>query len=175
MNEDKIQLPGFLIAELFKNSLVIAENELTIGRNLPNTELPTISREWYLGSNLRKITLLVSEKEAVYLLDDSLLFLTTILEACKLNLGDVSIINFQNDPLDYQMIKDKLSPNYLLLMGVTAQQVKLPFTVPHFQVQKYDNCQFLLAPSLEKMLGISQEAKLEKSKLWLCLKKMFNV
>lgn len=175
MNEDKIQLPGFLIADLFKNSLVIAENEHILDLNLPYTEMQPINRKWYLGSNLRKITLFVNEKEAVYLLDDSLQFLTVILGACKLNLGDVSIINFQNDPIDYQLIKEKLSPNYLLLLGVTAQQVKLPFTVPHFQVQKYDNCQFLLAPSLEKMLGNSQEAKLEKSKLWLCLKKMFNV
>ena len=93
----------------------------------------------------------------------------------KLNLGDVSIINFYNEPIDYQQIKEKLSPSYLLLLGVTALQIKLPFSVPHFQVQKYDNCQVLLAPSLENMLGNSQEAKLEKSKLWLCLKKMFTI
>ena len=175
MNEDKIQLPGFLIAELFKNSLVIAENELTIGRNLPNTELPTISREWYLGSNLQKITLIVSEKEAVYLTDASLQFLSAILGACKLNLGDVAIVNYHNDAVDYLSVKERLSPRFFLLFNVTAKQVQLPFTVPHYQVQQYDNCSFLLAASLETMLGESQAAKLEKSKLWLCLKKMFVI
>ncbi len=175
MNVNKIELPGFLIAELFKNNLVISEQEPPNDSILPSSEIQSSNREWYLGSNLRKITLLVSEKEAVYLLDDSLQFLTSILGACKLNLGDVSIINFYNHPIDYQEIKEKLSPNYLLLLGVTAQQVKLPFSVPHFQVQKYDNCELLLAPSLENMLGNSQEAKLEKSKLWLCLKKMFTI
>ena len=175
MNEENIHLPGFLIADLYKSSLVIADDEPKTEKKMPKTEKPTTERQWYLGSNLQKITLFVSEKDAVYLQDASLQFLSNILGACKLNLGDVAIVNYHNDPVDYSFLKEKLSPNYLLLFGVTAQQVKLSFTIPHYQVQKYDNCQFLLCPSLDTMLSNTQEAKLEKSKLWLCLKKMFNV
>ncbi|MES2005678.1 MAG: hypothetical protein V4450_14260 [Bacteroidota bacterium] len=175
MNDENIQLPDFLIAELYKNSLVITGEEPKAVKTKPSKGKSQAERDWYLGSNLQKITLLVSEKEAVYLQDDSLQFLSAILGACKLNLGDVAIVNFENDPVDYTFLKDKLSPSFLLLFGVTAQQVQLPFTVPYYQVQKYDSCQFLLAPPLNTMLGASQEAKLEKSKLWLCLKKMFNV
>lgn len=175
MNSEKTQLPDFLIADLYKNSLVIADDEPKAGKTVPKTEKPTTKRQWFLGSNLRKITLLVNEKEAVYLPDASLQFLSAILGACKLNLGDVAIVNHHNDPVAYDFLKEKLSPAFLLLFGVTAQQVRLPFTVPNYQVQQYDNCQFLLAPSLDSMLGESQEAKLEKSRLWLCLKKMFNI
>ncbi len=134
-----------------------------------------VERQWYLGSNLQKIVLLVDQKDTVYVNDESLQFLSNILGACKLNLGDVAIVNYHNEPVNYLFVKENTSPRNLVLFGVTAQQVQLPFTVPNYQVQKYDNCQFLLAPSLETMLGDTQEAKLEKSKLWLSLKKMFNI
>lgn len=175
MNEENTRLPDFLLADLYKNSLVITQDALKTERKVSRPEAPASERQWFLGSNLRKITLLVSEKEAVYLQDDSLQFLSAILGACKLNLGDVAIVNYQNDPVSYPLLKEKLQPAFLLLFGVTAAQVALPFTIPHYQVQKYDNCQLFLAPPLDQMLGTSQEAKLEKSKLWLCLKKMFNV
>lgn len=118
---------------------------------------------------------MVSEKDAVYLKDESLNFLSAILGACKLNLGDVAIVNCHTEAVTYPLLQEKLQPGFLLLFGVNARDVQLPFTIPHYQIQRYDNCQILLAPALESMLGTSQEAKLEKSKLWLCLKKMFNV
>jgi len=175
MKSENIQLPGFLIADLYKSSLVIMGEEPKTGNKITIPEKAVIETGWYLGSNLQKITLVVNEKEAVYLPDDSLQFLSAILGACKLNMGDVAIVNHHNNPVDYISLKEKLSPNFLLLFGVTAQALQLPFTIPYYQVQKYDNCQILLNPSLNNMLGNSQEAKLEKSKLWLCLKKMFNV
>jgi hypothetical protein len=174
MNDPNFQLPDFLIADLYKHSIVLAGDEPEKGKKQP-AKAQKAARQWYLGSNLQKITLLVTEKEAVYLQDDSLEFLSSILSACKLNLGDVAIVNHHNDPVDYNFLKENLSPACLLLFGVTAQQVQLPFSVPHYQVQKYDGRQFLLAPPLTAMLGASQEAKLEKSRLWLSLKKMFNI
>ena len=175
MNSENIQLPQFLISDLYKHSLVIVDGEAKPEKPETPQAKAKPETQWYLGSNLQKITLIVSEKEAVYLDDISLQFLTTILGACKLNLGDVAIVNYHNEPVTYAFLKEKLSPAFLILFGITAKQIKIPFTVPDYQVQKYDNCHFLLTPPLEKMLGNSQEAKLEKSKLWLCLKKMFTI
>jgi hypothetical protein len=173
-SEDKI-LPAFVLADLFRSSLVIMDDEPKVQKEQPKTVITNTERQWYLGSNLRKITLLVNEKDAVYLQDDSLQFLSSILGACKLNLGDVAIVNYHNDPVNYSFLREKLSPDYLILFGVTAKEIQLPFMVPHYQVQKHDNRSFLLAPSLHTMLGTSQEAKLEKSKLWLSLKNMFGI
>src|SRR6202008_4611878 len=108
--------------------IVLAGDEPKTERKQPKKEMPAAERPWYLGSNLQKITLFVGEKEAVYLQDDSLQFLSSILGACKLNLGDVAIVNHYNDPVDYTVLKEKLSPNYILLFGVTAQELQLPFT-----------------------------------------------
>lgn len=174
MNLEYIQLPDFLIADLYKSNLVIVNDE----KKTEKTPIPVeknVNREWYLGSNLRKITILVREKEAVYLHDDALQFLSSILGACKLNLGDVAIINYENESVNYSYIKEKLTPQFILLFNVTSKEIQIPFTVPHYQVQSHDHCQFLLAPDLPSMLGNSQEAKLEKSKLWLSLKKMFSI
>lgn len=178
MNEPSIQLPDFLLADLYRHSIVMVGDEPLAEKKQPEktqATAPAANRQWFLGSNLRKITLLVTEKEAVYLQDESLQFLSNILGACKLNLGDVAIVNLHNDPVDYLFLKEKLEPSFLLFFGVNAQQVQLPFTVPHYQVQQYDGRQFLLAPSLNLMLGDSQESKLEKSKLWVSLKKMFRL
>ena len=175
MNSEDNLLPGFVLADLFKGSLVIMEDEPKLQKKQPKTVIANTERQWYLGSNLRKITLLVNEKDAVYLPDDSLQFLSSILGACKLNLGDVAIVNYHNDPVNYTFLKEKLEPNHLILFGVTAKEIQLPFMVPHYQVQKHDNRSFLLAPPLATMLGEGKEAKLEKSKLWLCLKNMFGI
>lgn len=174
MNE-RVQLPDFLIADLYKHSIVLAGDEPVTEKIQPAKQQPAADRKWFLGSNLRKITLLVNDPNAVYLDDEALQFLSSILGACKLNLGDVAIVNHHNDPVDYLFLNKELAPAHLIFFGVTAQQVKLPFSVPHYQVQPYDGKQFLLAPSLNLMLGNTVEAKMEKSKLWLSLKKMFNL
>ncbi len=171
----KNQLPDFLIADLYRNNLVILEEEVPKTAKPAKKHVPAAERKWYLGDNAKKIIILVNEPEAVYLPDASLQFLSSILHACKLNLGDIAIVNFQNDPVSYQFLKEKLMPIQVLLFGVSAKKLLLPFMIPDYQVQKHDNCSFLQAPALETMMGDSKESKLEKSKLWLSLKKMFGI
>ena len=176
MNPENFHLPDFLIADMYKHSLVILPDAQPVLKKAKEEFDQLIQKkEWYLGTNKKYITLVVNEKEAVYLKDESLQFLSAILGACKLNLGDVAIVNYEKDPLSYAALKEKLSPQFLLLFDVSAKQLHLPFTIPFYQVQQYDNCQLLLAPSMETMLGNTQDAKLEKSRLWLSLKKMFSI
>jgi len=133
------------------------------------------SQKWFLGENKKNVVIAVKDEEAVYLRDEWLQFLSTILGACKLNLGDVAILNYAKTNYSYSELTEKLAPEFLLLLDISAKEIQLPFTVPNYQIQQYNNCKFLLSPSLEIIQGESQEAKLEKSKLWLSLKKMFNI
>ena len=72
-------------------------------------------------------------------------------------------------------MKKQLQPEFLLLFGITALQIELPFTMPDYQVQQYDNCQIIIAPSLNDLNQQTQQAKAEKKKLWKSLQKMFNL
>ncbi|HVZ24909.1 MAG TPA: hypothetical protein VG842_02580, partial [Sediminibacterium sp.] len=171
------KLPPALLASLYKDHLIQGEEPVVrIPETVTRKEEPTAKKEaWFLGSNLQKITLLVSEKEAVYVSEASLQLLTALLGACRKNLGDVAIVNLAVYPMDYETIKARLLPTTLLLFGIPPATIALPFTIPDYQVQSYDHCQILIAPALSSFLGESADARLEKSKLWLCLKKIFNL
>ncbi len=185
MSDPKTQLPGFVLADLYRNSLVVPDGTALREHTLPKdiksstSQVPALEKpsrkQWYLGDNGKQIVIIVNDPDAVFLNDESLQFLSNILAACKLNLGDVAIVNTCQEPFLFSFIKEKLSPRYVLVFQVSLQQLQLPFTVPYYQVQQFDQCQFLTAPSLQTMLGNDADAKLKKSRLWLSLKKMFNL
>ena len=172
---EKIQLPDFILADLYKENLVILKEIQVIEKQTAKIKNELPETKWFLGDNKKNICIVVNDLEAVYLNEDLLNFLTTILGACKLNLGDVAILNYNNNNFQYSFIKEQLSPKYLLLFNIEANAIQLPFTIPYYQVQQYDKCSILTAPTLQIMLGTTEEAKLHKSRLWLSLKKMFTI
>lgn len=185
MTTEKIHLPDFVIANLYTDNLVIGNDVQKVENKALPVEQPVAKpipsekseppKQWYLGNNGKQITILIKEPDVAYINDRHLQFLSNILNACKLNLGDVALVNQLNQRLLFADLKQKLQPKYLILFDVSTKEIQLPFTIPDYQVQAYDQCQFLLAPSLSAMDGDSQEAKMEKSKLWISLKKMFQL
>jgi hypothetical protein len=129
----------------------------------------------FLGENKKQVVIIVRDEEAVYLRDEWLDFLSSILGACKLNLGDSAIINHAKTDFTFSELSAQLTPEFLILFEEPAQDMQLPVTLSYYQVQQYNHCSFLLSPSLQSMEGNDQAAKLEKSKLWLSLKKMFGI
>ena len=107
--------------------------------------------------------------------EEKLQLLSNLLTACKLNLGDVAIVNIGNENILYKQIKQELQPQFLLLMGVNTKAFQLPLVFPEYKIQQYDNCKMLIATDLNNLLGNSNEVKMEKSKLWLCLKQLFAI
>jgi hypothetical protein len=166
----KDRLPAFVIAELFRNTLVDT-GEQTKQKFIK--EESSKAKKIYLGNYERKIIVLVNDTENVHLNDKDLEFLTGILNACKLNLAQIALINFNKNAVDFAQLKKEMQPEYLLLFGVNALQIDLPFTMPHYQVQQYDNCKIVTAPALAEINQASQQAKAEKTKLWKSLKNMF--
>ncbi|MDI9363439.1 MAG: hypothetical protein QM541_00710 [Flavobacterium sp.] len=187
-----IQLPDFMLVDFFRDNLVIVNDVVELPKTqatqalepLPTKPIiaPTIKnaplplpQKWFLGDNKKHIVILVNDIEAVYLRDEWLQFLSNILGACKLNLGDVAIVNHANNSMLFGDFQQQLAPQHFILFNVPAQNIQLPFTVPFYQLQQFGSTQFLLAPSLALMLGNTDAVKMEKSKLWLSLKKMFNM
>ena len=170
MNLKNLQLPDFVIAELYKKDLVQL-NDAAISKKEEQAE----QRPWYLGNNVKEVCIAIKDPSAFFINDDWLQFLTNILAACKLNMQDVAIINCNQHSKTHKELQAALQPKYYLLFDIDAKDIQLPFTIPHYQIQSYGNATYLLAPSLNTMMGDSKEAKLEKSKLWLSLKKIFEV
>jgi hypothetical protein len=129
----------------------------------------------FLGKNGRKITILVQSPGIPFLPDNQLTFLTKILEACRMNIGDVAIVNTATAPVNIATLKQQLQPTAILLFGLEPTAIKLPINFPEFKIQPYDNCSYLSAPPLTRLVEPSEESKLLKSKLWVCLKTLFNV
>jgi hypothetical protein len=182
MREDKIQLPDFMIAELYKESLVDLNKyypaEVVVQQPIPvaePVETPGSENIQFLGGNKKRVTIVVEEREAAFLMEDDLLFLTNILKACQLGLADIAIINLAKQSVDYETLKATLSPEKILLFDVEPSVIKLPFMIPAFQLQKFDECQVMVAPPLANLNQPSKEGKLLKTKLWLALKQIFNI
>jgi hypothetical protein len=179
MSLNNIKLDSFLVAEMYKDVLV--ENtdlsqqpaDSNQGKKQLVEDQKTEKKNWkYLGDNKKKILFIVQYNNAVYIPDDQLNFLTTILSACKLSLADIAILNLATAPSgNYKDIQDKFKSNVTILFGITPQQFEMPIDFPEFQVQPFDKCTFLSAPIIEQLEG----DKLLKSKLWVSLRKIFGV
>ena len=166
MSLDNIQLPAFLIQELYKNSLVEFESPK------PVQKIEVKSSINILGNNRSKVIIVVENNEAAFLPDNQLNFLLGILSACKLTMEDVAIINiYINKAITYKAITFELKAEKIILFGVTPAQLNLPVEFPSYQIQQYNNQTYVTAA----MLADIESDKTEKTKLWNCLKQIFAI
>jgi hypothetical protein len=171
MSFENLKLTNSVLAHLYGKSLAIVnDSSKTIIK-----ATSVVNKKWFLGDNKKNILIICADETAVYLREELLQLLTNMLQACALNMGDVALVNLAKKNLKFIELKEKLQPAYCLLFGISTTQIDLPFVVPNYQIQNYNQCTFLLAPDLETMLPSTAESKLEKSKLWMSLKKIFNV
>jgi hypothetical protein len=178
MGFSDISLPGSVIADLYKQSLVQAgpQQEAPPAPEATTTKtVPGGNNYKFLGNNQRQVAIIVAFDEETFLPDEHLQFLTKMLEACKLNLGDVAIINHAKKEVDIDLLKEQLRPSNVLLFGVEPVAIKLPLNFPHFKDQAFAGISYLYTPALETLNLDSEEGKLLKSKLWVCLRKLFKV
>jgi len=138
---------------------------------LASSKAPAIQ---FLGQNQKNVCLLVDYPNDVHLPDNQLNFLTSILQACKLNLGDVAIINCHRQPVSFTVIAEQLSCQSLLIFGIAASSIGLA-DMPLFTIQEAGNCKVLCAEAVDSLNTASAESKLLKSRLWTCLKQLFGV
>ena len=177
MNINDIQLTPQLVADLYPSSLI------ETGENPARTSLPEKNMEpessqdavsgWRsLGDNKKNILVLVRYPDAVHLPDKELDLLTGMLVACKLSLADVAIINLNNHPdATYKELTAFFKSKVVLLFDIEPASFGLPMSFPHYQLQAFANATFLFSPSLTEL----ENDKLQKSKLWVSLKRLFNL
>ena len=170
-----IKLPAFIIADLYKDSLVVLNEEARQPIDHPDAGT-TIAEEkpFYFGNNAHHICIILNNSTHVYTDDESLQLLSNVLAALNFTLADVAIINHHRTPMPYSQISDALQPRVCLLFGVSTQTLLLPFIIPNYQLQRYEDCTFIQACAIDDMKANDDRAKGEKRKLWNSLKTVFN-
>ena len=172
MSLNSIKFEPTDIAFLFKNSLVETKAEQQILTQTKNQTEQINTGLKYLGENKKKTLVVVRNADAVHITDKQLSFLTKLLAACNLNLADVAIFNFQDhNSSEFNEIVSFFKPKVVLLFDVDPGEFGLPMIFPQFQVQGYKDAVFVSSPSLD----VIEPDKSLKGKLWVCLKKIFNL
>jgi hypothetical protein len=181
MDINHIELPASVIVDMYQSSLidsnetVVTETAVTeVSKKEKIEVVDTIStQQWKsLGSNNKNVLIILNTTEAVHLPDNELTFLTGILGACKLNLADVAIVNLNNHPeASYKELASFFKSKIVFLFDTEPAAFGLPMSFPHYQIQAFAGSSFLYSPSLKEL----ENDRVEKSKLWVCLKRLFNL
>jgi hypothetical protein len=182
MDLKNIELPPFVIAELYRSSIIDpGEIPASIQRINAVEEFPVIVDEaapssspaWkWLGGNRKNILVVVRHKSVPHLPENELSVLTGMLTACQLSLADVAIVNISCQPSSgYKEVITQFNSRIVFLFGVEPATFGLPMSFPHFQVQGFANSSFLFIPDLSEL----ENDKVLKSKLWVCLRRIFNI
>ncbi len=167
MGIDKIQLPAFLQQALYKNNLV--------GKVLKSTSNPVINVKVpidFMGGNSKNIVFIENNIENKFLSDNQLTFTLGLIKACNISLDDIAVVNFaHHKPISYIDLKNQLSCGKVLGFGVTPADLDLPFAIPFFQMQMFQQTDYLFCPSLDEL----QKDTDGKKQLWSSLQKIFKI
>ena len=163
MSLDNIQLSDQLCSILFSHNLIEDSASNTITDSKKKFEINS------LGENQKKILLLVNDPSYKFLPDDEMELLTNLVTACKLSIADIALVNFNLNKYNYHQFNDQFEPKKILVFGVTTAELELPFDIPYFQIQPFQEQFYLTAPFLKDFLNNTAL----KKELWKSLQKLF--
>ncbi|MEN9700925.1 MAG: hypothetical protein RIR55_228 [Bacteroidota bacterium] len=197
MQDQNTILPPAVLVTLFKDSLVLPEKEIKSAENEEKAIITAIGKEAiattpahevvnelksttpvpikYLGDHLKKIIVLVNDNNAVHLNETDLGLLSSILNACKLTLADIALINIAQQPLALHEMLITLPSQFVISFDINSAQIKIKLPTTLYKPIVLGDTQILFSNSLQSMQGTDQNAKLEKSKLWNALKLLFKL
>lgn len=197
MQEPKTILPAAALVSLFKDTLVLPEMEIKSPENIEKALITAIGKEAiestqlnevvneqkstppaplkFLGDHLKKIMVIVNDSNAVHLNETDLGLLSSILNACKLTLADIALINTAQQPLSMHEMLNTLPSQLVLAFDLSAAQLKIKLPTTLYKPIVLGETHILFSSSLQSMQGADQTAKLEKSKLWNALKLLFKL
>lgn len=166
MSLDNFQLSSYLVQELYKDYLIDLEKEQISDQSL---NADTIQ---HLGQFQQSVLILIHYPDSPYLPDETLQFLLGILQACRLSMADVAIVNLARHPhIRYQTLQDQFKPHYWLGFNLNLGTMEFPIQFPEYQVQQYNHQSFVHGPALEMI----QADPAQKRQLWNALKKAFQI
>lgn len=175
MDLDRLTLSPYQVSNLYKRTLVLTGG-MAAGTRPAGEEVIDRSKSpeepvKYLGDNERHILVLVRDPTAVFLEEKSFQFLVSVLEACKLSMASVALVNLDRETgRTPAAIADALGSTIVILFGTEMAELGLPMVFPTYQVQPHGGRTYLGADALP---AIAADRNL-KGRLWSCLKQVFQ-
>ena len=167
------------MAQAPTNEVAVVSSTLDVQSDT-DTDTPPIangdSREIkYLGEHLKQVTIIVKDELAVYLNENDLTLLSSILSACKLTLADIALINVAQQKLGLHEILNVLPSKLVMIFDVSSATLKIKLPTTLYKSIQLGDTYLLFSNSLSLMQGGDTSAKLEKGKLWAILKTLFQL
>jgi len=159
-----LNLDAGLVATLYRRSIVLPDAPAPSAA--PRPASPAAVK--FLGNNSRNITVLVNDGAHTFLSDEEMHVLTKILEACRLNIGDVAIVNTAAQALPFDHIFGHLATRKAISFGNGTGAAL-------FSIAEVAGVPLLTAPALSAMTDHAPDAKPVKVKLWAQLKQLFGL
>lgn len=173
MSFQNTKLNPEILAQLYPYQLIESNEKISYTQPIEkSTDTPAYS---LLGENRKGIVLVIYNNQNAFLNDIQFQFLTKLLGACQLTLADVAVVNHHTKSIHLSKLAEQINFNSLISFGVAGKELALPFIVPDYQMQAYQQKKFVFAKHLNVYLDDSHNAKLEKSKLWIVLKQLFEI
>lgn len=187
MKEVKNILPNSVLVHLYKESLVLGTAPSNVDKKTQpdfttaseiapiNQEATPITPIKYLGEHQKKILILVQDFQAVHLNEKDFDLLTSILNACKLTIADIALMNLANKNFSLHQILTEVPSEFVLVFDIQATQLKIKLPTKLYTPILLGTTQLLFSNNLTNMQGMDQDSKIEKTKLWTALKIIFKL
>lgn len=188
MSAEKTILSNTVLANLYKDSLVVIDHTPQITPTISEATTPTTAVKaeaipevkWEgpiksLGEHNKKITVIVNDPNSVHLNEMDFILLTSILNACRLTIADIALINLGKQPVGLHQILQEYPSTLVISFAVDATQLKVKLPNTLYKVSQLGESHILFSNALSSMQGTGLDAKQEKGKLWTVLKKIFEL
>jgi len=165
MGFETIQLTGQQIEELYSSHLVITEKT---AKPKPETSLKPAATG-ITGKNKKQFVWVINEAGYPFLSDEDFQFLSEVVNACKMNMDDIALVNIAQNNLDFEQTIAKLQPKIMIVSFF--DQHWIPLNKEAYTLQQEGNFQLYITEELQ----VIRNDKVKKSKLWLALKQMLGL
>lgn len=165
MSLERLQLDPFLLAQMYHQPII--PEEITAVRAEPKA-VPEVK---YLGENQKNILLLIQNEKEAYLSEETFNLLTNILNACKLGMQDVALINTAKYPgIRLQDFLSKVPARQVIYFAISPEALGLP-PMETYRIGTYQGISVLMSDDLQ----LIATDKTLKGRLWMCLKQLFGI
>ena len=165
MGFETIQLTGQQIEELYSSHIVIIEKT---GQQKPETSVKTVGTG-ITGKNKKQFVWVVNEADYPFLSDEDFQFLSKVVNACKMNMDDIALVNIAQNKMDFEKTVAELQPKILIISFLDRNWI--PVKNETYTLQQEENFQLYITEELQ----VIRNDKVKKSKLWLALKQMLGL